>query len=65
MALYLAGRGHDVAVHYASSRDAAEETAAEARALGVQGRGHAAGRPAGRAATQALVPAAARRWAGR
>ncbi len=36
MALYLAGRGHDVALHYASSRDAAEETAAAARALGVR-----------------------------
>ena len=36
MALYLAGRGHDVAIHYASSRDAAEATAAEARGLGVQ-----------------------------
>lgn len=35
MALYLAGRGHDVAVHYAASRDGAEEVAAEARALGV------------------------------
>jgi NAD(P)-dependent dehydrogenase (short-subunit alcohol dehydrogenase family) len=36
MALHLAGRGHDVALHYASSRVGAEETAAEARALGVQ-----------------------------
>lgn len=35
MALYLAGRGFDVAVHYSSSADAAEEVAAEARALGV------------------------------
>ncbi|WP_413868232.1 SDR family oxidoreductase [Albidovulum sp.] len=35
MALYLAGRGFDVAVHYASSAGAAEETAAEARARGV------------------------------
>lgn len=35
MALYLAGRGHDVAIHYASSADEAETTAAEARALGV------------------------------
>jgi NAD(P)-dependent dehydrogenase (short-subunit alcohol dehydrogenase family) len=34
MALYLARRGHDVAVHYASSADAAEEVAAEIRALG-------------------------------
>ncbi|NNU79665.1 SDR family oxidoreductase [Halovulum dunhuangense] len=36
MTLELARRGHDVAVHYASSRDEAEQTAAEARALGVR-----------------------------
>ena len=36
MALYLAGRGHDLALHYATSRDEAERTADEARALGVQ-----------------------------
>ncbi|WP_209427594.1 SDR family oxidoreductase [Pararhodobacter sp. SW119] len=36
MALYLASRGHDVALHCASSRDAAEQTAAEARDLGVK-----------------------------
>jgi NAD(P)-dependent dehydrogenase (short-subunit alcohol dehydrogenase family) len=34
MALYLAGRGHDVAVHYASSADEAEVVAAEIRAMG-------------------------------
>ena len=34
MALYLAGRGFDVAVHYASSRAAAEETAADIAAQG-------------------------------
>lgn len=34
MALYLAGRGHDVAIHYSSSQDAAEALAAEIRALG-------------------------------
>jgi NAD(P)-dependent dehydrogenase (short-subunit alcohol dehydrogenase family) len=34
MALYLAGRGHDVAVHYATSRDEAETVAAEIRAMG-------------------------------
>lgn len=34
MALYLAQRGHDVAVHYASSQAEAEEVAAEIRALG-------------------------------
>ena len=35
MVLRLAARGADVVVHYASSADAAEATAAEARALGV------------------------------
>ncbi|MCX7288903.1 MAG: SDR family oxidoreductase [Rhodobacterales bacterium] len=34
MALYLAHRGHDVAVHYASSRDEAEAVAAEIRTIG-------------------------------
>ena len=34
MALYLAGRGHDVAVHYASSAEAAEAVAAEIRTMG-------------------------------
>lgn len=34
MALYLASRGHDVAVHYAASRAAAEEVAAEIEGLG-------------------------------
>ena len=36
MALYLARRGHDVAIHYNSSAAEAEATAAEARALGVR-----------------------------
>ncbi|MGB3146180.1 MAG: SDR family oxidoreductase [Paracoccaceae bacterium] len=36
MALYLAGRGIDVAVHYSRSATAAEDTAAAACALGVQ-----------------------------
>ncbi|MGB3176516.1 MAG: SDR family oxidoreductase [Albidovulum sp.] len=36
MALYLAGRGQDVAIHYATSADAAEEVATEARAMGVR-----------------------------
>ncbi|WP_422385758.1 SDR family oxidoreductase [Paracoccus suum] len=36
MALTLAGRGHDVAIHYDRSAAAAEEVAAEARALGVR-----------------------------
>ena len=35
MALALAGRGHDVAIHYLGSQAEAEATAAEARALGV------------------------------
>ncbi len=34
MALYLAGRGHDVAVHYATSVDEAEAVADEIRAMG-------------------------------
>jgi len=34
MALYLAGRGHDVAVHYATSAEGAEDVAEGARALG-------------------------------
>ncbi len=36
MALYLGQRGYDVAVHYASSADAAEEVAAQIRAMGRQ-----------------------------
>ena len=34
MALYLAGRGHDVAIHFATSQDEAEEVAREIRAMG-------------------------------
>lgn len=34
MAIYLAGRGYDVAVHYAGSRDEAEGVAGEIRSLG-------------------------------
>lgn len=34
--LYLASRGHDVAIHYNASAEEAEATAAEARALGVR-----------------------------
>ena len=34
MAVYLARRGHDVAIHYATSQAEAEETAAQVRALG-------------------------------
>lgn len=36
MALFLAGRGFDVAIHYGGSQDDAEQTAADARALGVK-----------------------------
>ncbi len=36
MALSLAGRGFDVAIHYAASRDEAEQTANDIRALGVK-----------------------------
>ncbi|WP_376876759.1 SDR family oxidoreductase [Albirhodobacter sp. R86504] len=36
MALFLANRGHDVAIHFDSSREAAEETAEAARKFGVQ-----------------------------
>lgn len=36
MALYLAGRGYDVAVHYAGSKADAEAVAAEIRAIGRQ-----------------------------
>ena len=36
MALYLAGRGLDVAVHYHSSADDAEKTAQDIRMLGVK-----------------------------
>jgi NAD(P)-dependent dehydrogenase (short-subunit alcohol dehydrogenase family) len=49
MALYLAGRGHDVAVHYASSADEAEEVVAEIRAMGRKAVA-LPGRPAGRGA---------------
>lgn len=36
MALYLARRGHDVAIHYSASKAEAEAAAAEARAFGVK-----------------------------
>jgi NAD(P)-dependent dehydrogenase (short-subunit alcohol dehydrogenase family) len=58
MALYLAGRGHDVAVHYASSGDAAEEVAAAVRAMGRRAVTLQADLLA-EDAMQALVPAAA------
>ena len=34
MAVYLAKRGYDVAIHYSSSKDGAEDTAAQVRAAG-------------------------------
>ncbi|MFD1508457.1 SDR family oxidoreductase [Lacimonas salitolerans] len=58
MALYLAGRGFDVAVHYDSSTEAAEEVASDIRRMG----GNAATLQADlldEDATQALLPAAA------
>lgn len=63
MALYLAGRGFDVAVHYATSADAAEDVASDIRRLG---RG-AVALPADlldEDATQALLPAAAQALGG-
>ncbi|MCX8508601.1 MAG: SDR family NAD(P)-dependent oxidoreductase, partial [Rhodobacteraceae bacterium] len=36
MALYLARRGHDVAIHYSGAQAEAEATAADARAHGVK-----------------------------
>jgi NAD(P)-dependent dehydrogenase (short-subunit alcohol dehydrogenase family) len=58
MALYLAGRGHDVAVHYSGSEEGAEATAEAARALGVTAVTVQADL-LDMDATQALVPAAA------
>ncbi len=56
MALYLAGRGHDVAVHYASSADEAEAVAGEIRALGRRAQTFRADLLV-EAETQALIPA--------
>jgi NAD(P)-dependent dehydrogenase (short-subunit alcohol dehydrogenase family) len=36
MALYLAGRGYDVAVHYSTSKDGAQDTVRACKALGVK-----------------------------
>ncbi|MEW2912991.1 SDR family oxidoreductase [Leisingera sp. JC11] len=58
MALELAAQGCDVAVHYASSADAAEETAAQIRAMGRQAVPLAADLLE-EAQAQALVPRAA------
>lgn len=58
MALHLAGRGLDVAIHYARSADAAEAVAAEVRAMGRQAATLRADL-LDEAAMEALVPAAA------
>ena len=58
MALYLAGRGFDVAVHYATSRTAAEETAADIAAQG-QRASLLQANLLDEAETQALLPRAA------
>lgn len=58
MALALAGRGFDVAIHYNGSTAEAEATAAEARALGVRAECFAADL-LDEAATEALVPSVA------
>ena len=58
MALYLADHGHDVAVHYASSAEAAEEVVAEIRARGRRAEAVQADLLS-EAATQALVGRAA------
>ena len=36
MVLHLAGRGYDIALHYRESKESAEQTACEVRALGVR-----------------------------
>ncbi len=58
MAVYLAGRGYDLAVHYAGSQEGAAETVALCRAQGVQAVALQADL-LDLAATQALVPRAA------
>ena len=57
IALYLAGRGDDVAVHYAASADEAEATVAEIRALGRRAQAFQADL-LDEAQVQALIPAA-------
>ncbi|MCC6001150.1 MAG: SDR family oxidoreductase [Pararhodobacter sp.] len=57
MALYLAGRGFDIAIHHATSADAARQVADEARATGVRAETLRADLTA-EADMQALVPAA-------
>lgn len=56
MAIYLAGRGYDVAVHYAGSREGAEDTVAACRAKGVRAEAFQADL-LDHAATEALIPA--------
>jgi NAD(P)-dependent dehydrogenase (short-subunit alcohol dehydrogenase family) len=55
MALYLAQRGHDVAVHYASSADEAEGVVTEIRAMGRRAQAFRADLLV-EAETQALIP---------
>ena len=57
MAIYLAQRGHDVAVHYASSAEEAETLAAEIRAMGRSAQTFRADLLV-EAEVQALIPAA-------
>ena len=57
MALSLARRGHDVAIHYDRSAEAAEAVAAEARAMGVRAVALQADL-LDWGATEALIPAA-------
>ena len=68
MALYLARRGHDLALHYASSAEACgEDLAAEIRAHGPALPSTLAGRPAGQEEQSHCAAATRRprRWAGR
>ena len=58
MALYLAARGHDVAIHYAGSADEAAGVVEEARSMGVRAEAIRADLTS-EADMQALVPAAA------
>lgn len=57
MALYLARRGHDLALHYAASRDEAEAVATEIRAMGRRAATFQADLLV-EAETEALIPAA-------
>jgi NAD(P)-dependent dehydrogenase (short-subunit alcohol dehydrogenase family) len=58
MAIYLAGRGFDIAVHYASSEDDAQETVKACRAKGVDAHAFPADL-LDEAQTQALMPVVA------